>query len=58
MIRSDVNKASSLYDGQMVVLASTYFELILMDFLTVAFTRCPGKMYDLIQNGGDKVQRA
>lgn len=57
MIGSDVKKASSFYDGQMVVLASTYFELILRDFLTAAFTRHPDKMYDFIQIGGDQVQR-
>ena len=56
-ISSDVKKASSFYDGQMVVLASTYFELILKDFLLAAFTRHPDKMYDFIQTGSDQVQR-
>ena len=57
MIRSDVKKATSFYNGQRVVLASTYFELILRDFLMAAFTRQPDRMYDFIQTGGDQVQR-
>lgn len=57
MIGADVKKAGSFYDSQMVVLASTYLELILRDFLAAAFTRHPDKMYDFIQTGGDQVQR-
>jgi hypothetical protein len=57
MLSQDVRKAGSSYGNQMIVLASTYLELILKDFLTAAFTRHPDKMYDFIQTGGDQVQR-
>lgn len=57
MISSDVKKAGSFYDSQMVVLASTYFELIMKDFFAAVFTRHPIRMYEFIPSGENQGQK-
>lgn len=47
-ITHDIGNAGKFYNGQMVVLASTYIELILKDFLTVFFAHFPERMYEFL----------
>ena len=47
-ISSDVEQAGKFYSGQMVVLASTYIELVLKDFLGIFFSHFPGRMYEFL----------
>jgi hypothetical protein len=44
----DVQKAEKFYNRQMVVLASTYVELVLKDFLLVIFYNIPSRMYQFL----------
>lgn len=47
-ISNDIENASNFYNAQMVVLASTYNELVLKDFLIVFFNHFPERMYEFL----------
>jgi uncharacterized protein (UPF0147 family) len=47
-ISHDIESAGKFYNAQMVVLASTYIELILNDFFLVFFDHFPERMYEFL----------
>ena len=55
-IESTVERGVQFHNRQMVVIASTYVELILRDFLTVLFSHFPSRMYKYL-NAQDMAER-
>jgi uncharacterized protein YutE (UPF0331/DUF86 family) len=53
-IVKNLEEAEKFYNRQMVVIAVTYIELILKDFLTVIFRSFPDRMYDFLYAWQDK----
>ncbi|MGB9181476.1 MAG: HEPN domain-containing protein [Pyrinomonadaceae bacterium] len=56
-ISFDIQKAEEFYNGQMVVLANTYIELVLKDFLFVFFSHFPDRMYESLYTQDKQEQR-
>jgi len=56
-ISFDIQKAEEFYNGQMVVLANTYTELVLKDFLFVLFSHFPDRMYEFLYTQDKQEQR-
>lgn len=49
-----IQKATQLYNQQMIVLVVTYIELILRDFLIALFNKFPERMYNFLEIGEGK----
>jgi hypothetical protein len=47
-IINSIKTSSNFYNRQIIVLASTYVELMLKDFLSVFFKKFPERMYEVI----------
>jgi len=50
-ITVNLRKAGQTHNRQMIVVSSTYIELILRDFLRVIFCKFPNRMYDYLNEG-------
>jgi hypothetical protein len=50
-IKANLEEAERFYNRQMVVVIATYIELILRDFLRVAFSKFPERMHNYLDEG-------
>jgi hypothetical protein len=50
-ITANLQEAASIYQRQMIVVAGTYIELILKDFLRAVFCAHPQRMHDFLDDG-------
>jgi uncharacterized protein YutE (UPF0331/DUF86 family) len=50
-IKVNLQEAGQFYNRQMVVVTATYIELILRDFLRVAFSKFPERMHNYLDEG-------